>query len=474
MRHRYLTAVAAIAVSLLGIVCSRNDALVVQVGDQKLTADAVLELFRRAPDYRGSEPTTVENLRTFIDREIVPDLLFQHQGYCMGLDRDSLVLEKLQATLKELLTRQNGVLYNRIIEPCEISETEINELYRREGVQRRIAHILVRRRETADSLLQRLRNGADFGELARRHSTDRQTAQSGGVLPRMIVSGRVEAALDSVLFSLAVGEYSEPVWTSAGYHVFQMLEESERKCPPLAQERERIRRLLEMRKQQALLESFLRDLFDRYAVTYTDSLLERVLEIYEERLGERLLHPDRLGPAEGDQTIAVYAGERMTLDQFIHFYTAPPPGMRTPLRNTEDVRDFVRNRIAIELLYLKAIEMELDRDTQVVAQMDLYRDNLVRRLAKNRLVNEQVEVDSLEVEAVFRTDADRYRDMSAAEARRKIHKRLQQKQAEELSENLSTQWRKETDVRIDDGALEQMAKHVTAEKNLSRTPAKRE
>ncbi len=76
-------------------------------------------------------------------------------------------------------------------------------------------------RTRAEELLARIRAGADFAELARENSEDTGSARRGGDLdynPR----GRMVAEFDETQFNLEVGEVSDLVETTFGFHIIKV------------------------------------------------------------------------------------------------------------------------------------------------------------------------------------------------------------------------------------------------------------
>ncbi|MYD45271.1 MAG: hypothetical protein F4W92_02820 [Gammaproteobacteria bacterium] len=123
-------------------------------------------------------------------------------------------------------------------EGLEVSEEDISaafeeeQLLAQENAQRKSQHILIevdenRTEEQAMELIQDIRqqivDGASFGELAAEHSDDESNAIFGGDLD-FAGRGKFVPEFEDVLFSLEVGELSEPVVTQFGVHLIKLNE----------------------------------------------------------------------------------------------------------------------------------------------------------------------------------------------------------------------------------------------------------
>lgn len=97
-------------------------------------------------------------------------------------------------------------------------------------------------RAKIEGLLAELRGGADFAELARRHSEDRSAADGGdlGEFSR----GRMVKPFEDAVLALQPGEISGVVETRFGYHLIKLEARTPAKIPTLEETRDRIRQRL--------------------------------------------------------------------------------------------------------------------------------------------------------------------------------------------------------------------------------------
>jgi len=172
----------------------------------------------------------------------------------------------------------------------EPSEEELQEFYQSRSQQfslpeeRKLRHILLTipegadeteveaLRKKAEDLVQRLRGGESFEQLAREVSEDPGSAEMGGDLG-FIARGAMEADFDQVAFSLKVGDVSDPVLTSFGFHIIKVDEIRPGKTKPFEEVRAEL--LKEYQRDAAERKYFdLADKLTNMAYETPDSLAE--------------------------------------------------------------------------------------------------------------------------------------------------------------------------------------------------------
>lgn len=83
----------------------------------------------------------------------------------------------------------------------------------------RCSHILVKSQALADQIVEQLEEGADFADLARRHSIC-ETRGAGGDLG-VIHRGEMPRIFELAAFHLEPGEVSAPIPTRLGFHLIR-------------------------------------------------------------------------------------------------------------------------------------------------------------------------------------------------------------------------------------------------------------
>jgi peptidyl-prolyl cis-trans isomerase C len=120
-----------------------------------------------------------------------------------------------------------------------ISDAEIQAEYdkvksQQSGTEYRARHILVDNEDLAKALIQQLKNGAKFEDLAKKNSKDPGSGENGGDLDFAAPSAYVPE-FSQAMMKLKKGEFTqEPVKTQFGWHIIKLEDTREKQFPPLA------------------------------------------------------------------------------------------------------------------------------------------------------------------------------------------------------------------------------------------------
>lgn len=206
---------------LLIFSCKKESDVVVEVNGRKI-------YIYEFPLYRmKGEPD-----RDAIEEVIVKEL-FARQAEKMNLDEEPDVKGEISAYRRLVLAKK---FEEKILEK-EMKEENIRKFYednRALFTKKKIllSHILIRipsnatpnqlavAHSKAISIMNELKKGGDFSELARKYSDDRLTAQKGGVMGYVDVESLPKGIKDAVS-EMKEGEVKGPIMTEFGYHIIK-------------------------------------------------------------------------------------------------------------------------------------------------------------------------------------------------------------------------------------------------------------
>lgn len=118
---------------------------------------------------------------------------------------------------------KSQMIQKKMIESLEVSDEEIAKGVERAQTEVHARHIVVEDEETAKEVQKKLKDGGDFAELAKEYSTEPVAQDTGGDLG-WFGPGKMVQEFEDAVYTLKKGELSEPVKTSFGYHIIELLE----------------------------------------------------------------------------------------------------------------------------------------------------------------------------------------------------------------------------------------------------------
>ena len=145
----------------------------------------------------------------------------------------------------------------------------------------------------ADDLVKQLRatKGASFAEMAKKYSEDPGSAEKGGEYDG-VVRGQMVPEFEKAAFSLKVGEISDPVKTTYGYHILQVLAHEQAQLKPFNDVKPQL--AAEYKKQR--VNDLMQQLSDKVQAALTKDPLHP--EKVAADLGVQYVKADNVGPGD--------------------------------------------------------------------------------------------------------------------------------------------------------------------------------
>lgn len=181
---------------------------------------------------------------------------------------------KNEDALKDKLKPQ--IAFEKAVK-TSITEKDLKENYK---PKLKASHILVKDEKTAKDIKEKLNNSGDFAALAKQYSEDSGSKEKGGELPEF-GPGDMDPKLEEASYTLEVGQVSNPIKSSFGYHIIKLTSKTELK--PFNQEKENIRKSLETKRlqDQQWQQKFFKELIKQADIKVTDTELKDTFKEFE-------------------------------------------------------------------------------------------------------------------------------------------------------------------------------------------------
>jgi len=217
--------------------------------------DSMLAIQYRHPRFGSREKfeswAEEQGISTDFIRKDFSDMLTIHKGL------DKLLGEQVDVTEEDVLDAYNAdktaTVRHILFLTQGRSDTEKQEIF-----------------ERMQGLLERAKGGEDFGRLAGEYSEDPGSKANGG-LYEDFERGVMVKPFEDAAFNLPVGEISDIIETTYGYHILKVIGRK-KETRPLEEIRETLAREVEAREKQEAYQSFVRKLKEESGFEMTFSM----------------------------------------------------------------------------------------------------------------------------------------------------------------------------------------------------------
>jgi parvulin-like peptidyl-prolyl isomerase len=194
-----------------------------------------------------------------------PDM-FKRYLEAMEIDEDTLIELVRQQKLRERFVEE-GTKGSPVTEEELLAEynkmKELGNLERKEE-SADVQHILIKvegadeavweeGKKKIEAIRQRILGGEDFGTVAQEVTEDPGSKQRGGAYPDT-PRGKMVPEFDERMWTLPIGEVSEPFRTQFGWHILKVNARYEKGTMKLEEIRTQMTQMLERQKEQAFVE----------------------------------------------------------------------------------------------------------------------------------------------------------------------------------------------------------------------------
>ena len=213
--------------------------------------------------------------RSVLDQLISEKFLIQ-EAKKKGLEQDKDVLEQIKKTTEQILVQ--SLIEKEIIEKVKVEDQEALTYYEankdkfitKEQVY--LYNILVETEEKAKDILEKLKAGGDFIELAKEYSTG-PSADKGGDLG-YISKGGLIPEIENAVFALEIGSISDIIKSQYGFHILKVTDKKPEVLKAFEEVKEEIVKTLLSTKQKEAFDNLIVELKSQVTIEINEEALK--------------------------------------------------------------------------------------------------------------------------------------------------------------------------------------------------------
>ena len=385
--------------ALMGCTVETGDRTVAQIGDEEITVDQLRKFIAGLPKDAKAETTRVEKAKNHLNTMINIQLLIM-EAKAADLDKSPEFRARLERVQRKKLI---SIFQDRALEvEEEVEEGEVREYAERMGLTRavRLADIMVPSRENALAALRELNNGVPFGQVAQKWSINKKTSAQGGDLGRYTTREHMVMPLQDKLFSLALGEVSEPIKIGGNYSIFTVIADSTIELSP--QRRLAIQMGLKKEKKQRALSALAAELGGKYHLELDREGLALIVE--KVRGGASFA-------SETERNIVLYRydGGEITAQDLADAGHILKGNALAQLSDSSQVIAFAERHVVPNAMLVEAaLRAGIDEEAETVEWLGNQANQLLISALRTRLLRAKVTIAENELRQFYEAHAERY------------------------------------------------------------------
>lgn len=252
-----------------------NNPIVLKINENEITRIEVMDNFAQS-GAQLPQGANIQQIFPLLQEQYLIGELIKQAANDRGIDSDHpTVQERLNAVLDQALR----AAYIDEVGREKVTDDDIKNAYadivgnQPTQKERKARHILVEKEATANALIVKLNQGADFAKLAEKESKG-PSGPKGGDLG-YFAKGEMVPEFEKAAYELEIGKFTQkPVKTQFGYHIIMVEDEREREKPTF----EEVKEQLTSQLRQAATAEAIQELRKNSEVTIYDINGEDVAE----------------------------------------------------------------------------------------------------------------------------------------------------------------------------------------------------
>jgi peptidyl-prolyl cis-trans isomerase C len=268
---------------MAGCAKETEEGALAKVGGRVITEEDLEERLAAMPPFVQQQLQTPDGRQRLLTG-LVEEEAIVREARALGLDRTEEFRTEIEQRERDALVR---LYYEQVIEAeATPTDAEIEEFYEAHREEYKVpesvwaSHILVDTRAEANRIRNRLEGGEDFSEVAKSESKHADTAPRGGEIGAPIQQGSGVRGLGvvpefvEVCFQLELGQISQPVKTSMGYHIVRVDRREPETVKPLEEVRQGVLERIKPTRRSEVRDRKMEELKAKYGAVFFENVGE--------------------------------------------------------------------------------------------------------------------------------------------------------------------------------------------------------
>jgi parvulin-like peptidyl-prolyl isomerase len=417
MRKKFVFLVIVLLGTLVLFGCEKEKSEIVATVDGEALELSLIESYfdQRGAQFESAEDE-LEAKKVALDSLIIFSILVRG-AYDAGLEADKEVNRVVAAERSKFLFDE---LYRQEVLPyTEVSERDYEQFMEKMKTEFRFSHILVASKELADSLYRELQQGGDFGILARTRSIDQSSAVQGGDLGFLSWAARLEPTFRETAFALEIGENSEPIQTSFGWHI---IKNEESRAATLPEDLSQLKMfVIDIMKQRRSAKAEMR-LWGQMEIeahveingAATDLLLAKLAEHYPDTING-VARPDNFFPnlelleqSQRDMLFASYTGGEISIEEYLRKIAEVQEFHRPHFADHDSLKSIIFQLELANIMEFEALKRKLDESSEYQKRVKRFKESIMADQFARQYINVNISVDPEEMEEYYNTHLEEF------------------------------------------------------------------
>jgi len=247
------------------------ETILASFGEDTITLGEFNQLWKEVP-----EEYKLQLDKSMVLDQMISEKLLIQETKNMGLEEDKDLLEQIKKMTEQILVQ--ALIEREILNKVKVNDEDVLAYYEQnkdsftEKEQVHLYNILLETEEEAQNVLEQLKAGEDFSEIAKTKSTGPSAAQGGDM--GFISKGSIIPEIDEVVFALESGELTDIIKSDYGFHILKVTEKKPESTKALEEAKDEIMQTLLPEKQKDAFDNLLKELKSKVEIEINEEALQ--------------------------------------------------------------------------------------------------------------------------------------------------------------------------------------------------------